>query len=135
MVVKKLDRYNLASLEEISPGLMISLMWLNNMERCLERLDAGQKILPVRYEDLKANPELVLGKIFDYCGVHVNNTNKLLDVLNKDSQAETPISRDQLKQVHWALDPDDIAIIQSVIAEQPIINKPDYQIPGTLRLK
>ena len=134
MVVKKLDCYNLVSLEEISPGLMISLMWLNYMERCLERLDAGQKILPVRYEDLKADPEHVIGKIFDYCGVHVSDTNKLLDVLNKDSQAETPISRDQLKQVDWAIGPDDIAIIQRVIAEQPIINTPDYQLPGTLKL-
>jgi hypothetical protein len=135
MVVKKLDLYDLVSLEEISPGLMISFMWLNNMERCLECLDAGQKILPVRFEDLKANPELVIGKIFDYCGVYVTDTNKLLDVLNKDSQAETPISRDQLKQVDWALDPDDIAIIQRVIAEQPIINTPDYQLPGTLQLR
>ena len=83
MVVKKLDRYNLVSLEEISPGLMISLMWLNNMERCLECLDAGQKILPVRYEELKANPEQVIGKIFDYCGVHVADTSKLLDVLEQ----------------------------------------------------
>ena len=134
MVVIKLDRYNLVSLEEISPGLVISLMWLNYMERCLERLDAGQKILPVRYEDLKANPELVIGKNFDYCGVHVTDKNKMLDVLNKDSQAETPISQDQLKQVDWAIDPDDIAIIQRVIAEQPIINTPDYQLPGTLKL-
>jgi hypothetical protein len=135
MMVNKLDRYNLVSLEEINPGLLISLMWLNNMEHCLERLDAGQKILPVRYEDLKANPELVLGKIFEYCGVHVTDTNKLQDVLNKDSQAETQISRDQLKQVEWSLDPDDIAIIHSLIAEQPVINTPDYQIPGTLKLK
>ena len=104
------------------------------MERCLERLDAGQKFLPIRYEDLKDNPELVLGKIFDYCGVHITDTSKLLDVLDKDSQAETLISRDQLKQVDWALGPDDIAIIQRVIAKQPIINTLDYQLPGTLKL-
>lgn len=134
MWFKKLDHYNLVSLEEISRGLLISLIWLSCMERCLERLEAGQPMLPVRYEDLKANPELVIGRIFDYCGVHVTNRNNLLDVLNRDSQAKTPISRDQLKQVDWEPDPDDIAIIQRVIAEQPIINRPDYQLPGTLKL-
>jgi len=134
MLVKKVDQYNLTSLEEINPGLILSLMWLNNMERCLERLDAEQEILPVRYEELKANPEQVIRKIFDYCGVHVTDTSKLLDVLDKDSQAETPISRDQLKQVGWTIGSDDFAIIQKVIAEQPVINTPDYQLPGTLNL-
>ena len=134
LVVKKLDRYNLASLEEITPGLIISLMWLNNMERCLERLEAGQPMLPVRYENLKANPELVIRSIFNYCGVTVSEMNSLLDVFRKDSQAETPVSRDQLKQVNWELNPDDMAFILSVIAEQPVINTPDYQLPGTLKL-
>ena len=134
MSVKKVDQYNLISLEEINPGLILSLMWLNNMERCLERLDAEQDILPVRYEELKANPEQVIRKIFDYCGVHVIDTSKLLDVLDKDSQAETPISRDQLKQVGWTIGSDDFAIIRKVIAEQPVINTPDYQLPGTLKL-
>jgi len=135
LVIKKLDRYNLVSMEEISAGLLISLTWLNYMERCLERLNAGQPMLPVRYEDFKANPELVIGRIFDYCGVNVTDRNNLLNVLNKDSQAETPISRDQLKQVDWELAPSDIAFIRQVIAEQPIINTPDYQLPGTLKLK
>ena len=134
-VVKKLDRYNLASLDEISGGLLISLLWLTYMERCLEHLNAGQPMLPVRYEDLKAKPELVIGRIFDYCGVHAADKNKLLEVLNKDSQADTPISRDQLKQVDWEMAPSDIALVRQVIAEQPIINTPDYQLPGTLKLK
>ena len=135
MVVKKLDSYNLDSMEEISVGLLISLMWLNYMERCLERLNVGQPVLPVRYEELKANPELVIGRIFDYCGVHAADINNLLGVLIKDSQAETPISRDQLKQVDWEIAPSEIAIIRQVIAEQTIINTPDYQLPGTLKLK
>jgi len=132
MLIKKLDRYKLSSHDEISAGLLISLTWLNYMERCLECLNAGQPMLPVRYEDLKVKPELVIGRIFDYCGVHATDKNNLLDVLNKDSQAETPISRDQLKQVDWELAPSDIALLRQVIAEQPIINTPDYQLPGTL---
>lgn len=134
MVVKKLAHYNLVSLEEISAGLLVGLLWLNYMERCLERLDAGQPMLPVRYEELKADPELVIGRIFDYCGVHAADINNLRDVLNKDSQSETLISRDQLKQIDWEIDPGDIAIVQQIIAEHPIINTPDYRLPGTLEL-
>ena len=135
MVVKKIDHYNLVGLEEISGGLLGSLMWLNYMERCLERLETGQPMLPIRYEDLKADPELVIGRIFDYCGVHVANRNHLLDVLNRDSQAKTPISRNKLNQADLKLAQSDSAIIQQVIAGQPIINTPDFQLPGTLKLK
>jgi hypothetical protein len=135
LVIKKLDCYNLVSMEEISAGLLISLTWLNYMERCLERLNAGQPMLPVRYEEFKADPEFGIGRIFDFCGVYATDINNLFDVLNKDSQAGTPISRDQLKQVDWEMAPSDIAIIQQVIAEQPIINSQDYQLPGTLKLK
>jgi hypothetical protein len=134
MVMKKLDGYDLASEDEISLGLLISLMWLNHMERCLERLHAGQPILPVRYEDLKAEPELVIGKIFDYCGVQVRDINKLHAVLKVDSQADSPASREQLSQAEWEIDPEDIAFIQRFIAEQPVINTPDYVLPGTLNL-
>ena len=133
-MVRKIDRYSITGLEEISLGLLISLLWLNFMDRCLERLDAGQPMLPTRYEDLKANPEVVIGRIFDYCEVYASDKKNLLEVLNKDSQAETPISRDQLRQLDWELDPGDIAVINRVITEHPIINTPDYLLPGTLKL-
>jgi hypothetical protein len=133
-VVKKLDLYSLGNMEEINAGLLLSLMWLNNMERCLERLNAGQKILPIQYEDLKVAPEIVLEKAFDYCKVHITDNQKLLNVLNKDSQAATSISRDQLEKVDWEISSENISIIQQIISEQPIINDPDYQLPGTLKL-
>ena len=135
MVVKKIDRFNLDSLEDINAGLLISLMWLSCMERCLERLEAGQPILPVCFEDLRANPELVIARIFDFCGVHVTDRNLLLDVLKKDSQAKTPISRNKLKQVELELTPNDHAMMHQVIVEQPVINTPDYRLPGTLKLQ
>lgn len=134
LLLPRLDRYPLTDLSEIHIGLLLGLMWLNYMECCLERLQAGQAILPVRYEDLKANPEAVINKIFDYCGINGVNMNNLVAVLGQDSQANTPISRDQLKQVDWELSNDDIAIALRVIAEHPIINTPDYQLPGTLKL-
>jgi hypothetical protein len=134
MVISKLDRYNLESMEEINASLLISMMWLGLMERCLERLDAGQPILPVRYEDLKADPELVINKIFDYCGVRASDKDVLHAVLYKDSQAESEISREQLEQIDWELTPEDIASIHRIIADQPVINTPDYVLPGTLTL-
>jgi hypothetical protein len=134
MVLSKIAGYKLASLEGISGGLLVGLTWVSCQESCLDRLEAGQPLLPVRFEDLRADPDQVIGRIFDYCGVQVADRNGLLEVLNRDSQAKTPISRNQLKKADLELSQSDREIIQQVIAEQPIINSPEYQLPGTLKL-
>jgi hypothetical protein len=134
MVVSKIAGYKLASLEGISGGLLVGLTWVSCQESCLDRLEAGQPLLPVRFEDLRADPDQVIGRIFDYCGVQVADRNGLLEVLNRDSQAKTPISRNQLKKADLELSQSDREIIQQVITAQPIINSPEYQLPGTLKL-
>lgn len=133
-VHKKIDSYPLASLEEITPSLFMSLNWLNYMERCLERLNAGQAMLPVRYEDIKATPLPAIERMFDYCGVHVSDIRQIQEVLEKDSQAKSVLSREQLKQVTWEIPPEEMAVVNQIIAEQPVINSPDYHLPGTLQL-
>jgi hypothetical protein len=134
-LVPRINHYRLDDPAEINFGKIFGLMWLDYMECCLARLDAGQAILPVRYEDLRANPEAVVNEIFKYCVISGINRNKLDAVLEVDSQANTPIARERLKQIGRELNIDDVTIAQHIITTHPIINTPAYQLPGTLLLE
>ena len=112
----------------------MGLMWLNNMEICYEMIEAGHPILPVRYEDLKADPLPVMGKIFDYCGVTPANESALTEVFATDSQAGTGIAQDQISQKKWGFNPELLESLRQVIAEHPIIQTPDHILPGTLTM-
>jgi hypothetical protein len=132
--IRMVDSYPIYNHGEITAGLMMGLMWLNNMERCYEMIKAGHPILPVRYEDLKANPLSVMEKLFDYCGVNTGNKAALANVFATDSQAGTGIARDKISQMKWDFDAELLDDLHQVIAEHPVINTVDYVLPGTLTL-
>lgn len=132
-VVKGFGESRLAGVAEIDWRSVLALWWLILMERALERLQAGQAILPVRYESLKAEPVTVMTQILAYCGIDVGNGDWLRAVLGQDSQAGTALSRDSLKDRAWQMTPDDVAVLERIIAAQPVVNRPNYQLPGTLR--
>ena len=118
--------------DEIAIGLIMGLMWLNNMDICYQMIEAGHPILPVRYEDLKADPLPVMEKIFEYCGVPPVDERALAEVFATDSQAGTGIAQDKISQKKWDFDPELLVTLHQVIAEHPVINTVDYRFPGTL---
>jgi hypothetical protein len=132
--IRMIAAYPISDPKEINAGLMMGLMWLNNMDICYQMIEAGRPILPVRYEDLKADPLPVMGKIFDYCGVPPANQSALAEVFATDSQAGTGIARDQISQKKWDFDPGLLENLRQVIAEHPVIRTPDFILPGTLSL-
>jgi hypothetical protein len=133
-MIRTIDTYPISDPGEITGGLLMGLMWLNNMERCLEMIEARHSILPVRYEDLKSNPLPVIEKLFEYCGVKPGSETALAEVFATDSQAGTPIARDQISQNEDDLSTSFLEDLCQVIAEHPIIQTPDYQLPGTLTI-
>jgi hypothetical protein len=133
-LTSKISAYQITDMSEIKAGLFLGLFWLNNMELCLERLDAGQPILPVRYEDLKTNPLPVMEKLLEYCGVKTGSKSALESVFAKDSQAGTFIARDITQQRTREIDPEIMATVKHLIAEHPVIRTPDYRLPGTLTI-
>ena len=130
--IRMIDAYPISDPGEITGGLMMGLMWLNNMERCFEMIESEHPILPVRYEDLKANPLPVMEKLFEYCSVKPKNESALAEVFATDSQAGTPVAQDQVPQKKWDFSAELLEIFRRVIAEHPIIQTPDYRLSGTL---
>jgi hypothetical protein len=134
LTIRMVDAYPISDPGEINAGLMMGLMWLNNMDICYQMIDAGHPILPVRYEDLKANPLPIMGKVFEYCGVAPVDEHALAKVFATDSQAGTGIAQDQISQKKWDFDPELLETLHQVIAEHPVVNTVDYRFPGTLTM-
>jgi hypothetical protein len=132
--IRMVDAYPISDPGEINAGLMMGLMWLNNMDICYQMIDAGHPILPVRYEDLKANPLPVMEKIFKYCSVPPVDERALVEVFATDSQAGTGIAQDQISQKKWDFAPELLATFRQAIAEHPVIQTADYRLPGTLTM-
>jgi hypothetical protein len=132
LTIRTVDAYPVSDPGEITAGLMMGLMWLNDMDICYKMIEAGHPILPVRYEDLKAKPLPVMGKILDYCGVTSVNERALAEVFATDSQAGTEVAQNQISQEKWDFDPELLETLHQVIAGHPVIRTPDYQLPGTL---
>jgi hypothetical protein len=130
----KISAYRVADISEINMALLASFMWLNGIEQCLARMEAGQPILPVRYGDLRANPLTVTRKLFEYCGVKPGSEAALERVFAKDAQANTSIAREKTQQKARKISLELSAALRAIIAEHPVIRTSDYQIPGTLTI-
>jgi hypothetical protein len=133
-VIRMVNAYPISDPGEITAGLSMGLMWLDHMEHCFAMIETGRPILPVRYEDLKANPLAVTEKLFEYCGLKLKNKRALAEVFATDSQAGTPVARDQVSEKERDFKTDTLSIFREVIAEHPIIKTTDYQLPGTLTI-
>jgi hypothetical protein len=133
-VIRTINAHPISDPGEITAGLSMGLMWLNNMACCHEIIEAGHPILPVCYEDMKTDPLSTMKKLFEYCGVKVKNETALVDVLTKDSQAGSGIAREKISQKKWDFDAELLDDLRQVIAEHPVINTVDYVLPGTLTL-
>ena len=71
------------------------------------------------------------GFFFDFCGLTDVNYQQVFKVLAQDSQAGTNLSRESLQAKKVILPENFLSEIQARLSAQPIINTPDFWVPGT----
>ncbi len=109
-----------------------TLWWLFLMEDCLRQHERGVRSLAVRYDDLNTHREEVLGKIFAYCGLPLAGVRKALRAFERDAQAGTMLARADPKRGNiQRLNEQQLADVYDVIERHPVINTPDFVLPGT----
>ena len=118
--------------EELSLAQVFGLHWLSPMESCLDLVEKGIPILPVRYEDMKQKTLPVMEKIFSYCGIEPEDQGELNKVLGKDSQAGSLLARDFTQDQQFQSKQDVIKELHELLATRPVIDRSDFELPGTL---
>lgn len=112
---------------------VVALWWLFHMEACLAQYERGVRALAVRYDDLNGHREAVVRKIFAYCGLPVSNVARALKAFEKDAQAGTPLARENATKGNaLKLSNQQLADVYNVLARHPVINTPNFVLPGTL---
>ena len=110
-----------------------ALNWLIIMDRALNFLEQNIPMLPVRYEDLNSNRFGIVTQLFEYCDLPTTSVTQALKAFERDSQAGTTLARDRANQGNvTTLDESDRSQIAAIVALHPVIQSPDFIIPGTL---
>lgn len=121
--------------EKLSLAQVFGLHWLSPMEKYLELAEKGIPILPVRYEDMQRKTLPVMEKIFSYCGVKSKDHGELKRILEKDSQAGSPLARDFTQDQQFISKQQVMEELDELLATRPIIDRSDFTLPGTLVLE
>ncbi|MEL6882776.1 MAG: sulfotransferase [Cyanobacteria bacterium J06607_10] len=122
--------------QHLSTVELMILTWLSAMDACLAMCRLGIEILPIRFESWRSHPEETARKMLAYCdcypaSVSSSTSKRLLEVLSKDSQADTVLSQENIQRREQCLLPSDWEQLHYHLSRQSIICSADFNIPGT----
>ena len=116
--------------ENVSAVERLTLSWLAYIE-LVARIhpSCAAALLPITYEELTANGEACLRRIFDHCDLPQDNLFESLSAFGQDSQAGTTYARvDGNSGNKRQLTEHDRSQMQSVLSLHPFINSSQYTI-------
>jgi hypothetical protein len=110
--------------DALAPG------WAFNMEDYLRHLRAGVPFLALRYDELTADPQGSLERLFRHCRLPLEAVEPALAAFEQDSQAGTWNARDvQVESLSEA----QIAKLADLLARDPSGLRPDLRLPDVDR--
>ncbi|ELU15372.1 hypothetical protein CAPTEDRAFT_199450 [Capitella teleta] len=101
--------------------------------------NAKYRMPVIKYEDVLSNREANIETLFQFCGLDVNLVHKAMAAFGKDSQAGSPLSKDQLEKNTSA---PNMANIEAVVSDVRKLGKHfglgdvsgDFRLPGTITI-
>jgi len=124
-----------ADTTEISLVQELGLWWLAGMEWYLTQYTRGIPILAVRYADLITQKEQVVTEIFKHCGLPSEEATSTLGVFARDSQADTPLARENPHEGNKRrLSDEQRTEVVSILQRHAVLTVSDVDVPGTLQV-
>ncbi len=111
---------------------LMTLEWLNYMERHAQYCDMGMEMLAIRYRDWKQEPQKTAEAMLAYCNCRPADMTDVVAVLDKDSQAGTVLAQDSDKK-RWILSDLQRETMGRYLANHKFIHSADYEAPNTLK--
>ena len=108
----------------------LAYMWVSTMQDSRRLRQQGSDLASVRFEDLKATPQVVIQSLLTHCGLPMPEPQKLADVLAKDSQAGTAGAHDRQEPAR-RLTGTDLIELERVIREMDAELSPDTILQET----
>jgi hypothetical protein len=133
--VEQVEPFFDPSFESYSIVTLLATSWLIMMDRCLDLYKQGIPLLIVRYESLDSQREAMMAAIFDYCGLPRTDISVALQAFSRDSQQGTRLARENPQSGNTnSLSEEQIEQIHAILRRHPVIQTPDFILPGTLQV-
>ena len=113
---------------------MLSLMWLTAMERYVQYNRMGIEMLAIRYASWLSAPHKTAEAMLEYCGCKPTEMTAIYETLNRDSQADSHLSREALQQHNRVLDEHELEELRLFLEKHDFINEADFEGPNTLKI-
>ena len=112
----------------------LSLMWLRAMERYVEYCNMGVEMLAIRYDSWRSDPRITAEAMLDYCRCRPTDMTDIYATLNRDSQADTHLSREALGQHKRVITDLEFDELHRHLQNHAFIHEADFEVPNTLKI-
>jgi len=118
----------------LSHAGMLSLMWLTAMERYVQYYNMGIEMLAIRYASWLSAPRKTAETMLEYCGCKPTEMTAIYETLNRDSQADSHLSREALQQHNRVMDELELEELHLFLEKHAFINEADIEVPNTVQI-
>lgn len=112
-----------------------ALGWLFMLGTYLELRAHGAEIAALRYEDIQADRDAVLLLLLEMLTLPAESLEAARRGFQTDAQAGTAFARDDARGNTLALPDAMQATVRRLLSLQPVLRRPDQDLPGTMRPK
>ena len=109
-----------------------ALGWLFMLGRYLDLHETQWPIRAMRYVDLQADRDGILKRVFAVMGLPSAEWERASPIFDQDAQAGTIFARDGNRANNIDLPDSMKATIHKLLAHQPVLNRADFLLPGTI---
>ena len=118
----------------LSHAGMLALMWLTTMERYVQYCRMGIEMLAIRYVSWLSAPRKTAEAMLDYCQCKPTEMTAIYETLNRDSQADTHLSRETLEQNKRVITELELEELHRHLQKHAFIHEADFEVPNTLKI-
>jgi hypothetical protein len=120
--------------QPLSHAGMLALMWLSAMERYVQLCDMGVEMLAIRYASWLSAPRKTAEAMLDYCGCRPADMRAIYEILNRDAQEGTRLSREALEQRGRVIAERELDELHRHLQQHSFIHEADFEAPATLKV-
>jgi hypothetical protein len=120
------------TVKHLSSVSLLTLMWLSVMERYIQLHESGVEMLAIRYPSWHSAPQKTVIKMLDYCGIIPTNMALIQQILEKDSQAGTFLSKENINKRGKKIQSSDLEELNQILQNHAFISTTDFEVPNTI---
>jgi hypothetical protein len=133
LLVPSIARYDPG--QHLNATGLLSLMWLDNMQRYTELHKSGVEMLAIQYPSWKLETRRTAISMLDYCSCCPDDLTAIEGILTQDSQAGSVVSQEAVKKKNSPAQYFDRTEMDRHLLNHAYLRTADFEVQNTLKLQ